>query len=55
MLIEQKIPLVEVYRRSGGEWSFEEFDKKADVIDFPSLNYRIALGDIYEGVAEVEF
>ena len=53
-LIEAKDALVQVLRRRGADWLFEAFDNKDDVVDVPSLDFRITVADIYEGVMEVK-
>ena len=53
VMIEPKKPQVDVLRRRGTEWILETFDGKDDVIDFPGLEFKITLRDIYEGVVEV--
>jgi Uma2 family endonuclease len=55
VMIEAKEALVQVLRRRGADWLFEAFDNKDDVVDVPSLDFRITVGDIYDGVVEVKF
>jgi Uma2 family endonuclease len=55
LMIEAKEAMVQVLRRRGSDWLYETFGTKDDVVDIPSLDFKITLADIYEGVVEVKF
>jgi Uma2 family endonuclease len=55
IMIEPKEADLQVLRRRDGDWVYETFSAKDEVVDIPALDFKIILADIYEGVVEVKF
>ena len=49
MLIDTRTVNVGVWRRSGQEWRFEDFQALADRIELPEIGAALRLGDLYRG------
>lgn len=50
LIVSQKEPVVELYRRNGEVWEFTFFDKLSDTIELPKLALQLSLSDLYEGI-----
>jgi Uma2 family endonuclease len=53
VIIDQTKMFVEIYTRNGSDgahWYYDRFFKHSDVIEFPFLNCKLSLADIYEFV-----
>lgn len=52
LLIEQKQCLAELYCRTENprKWTYQVYTEIEDIIDFPKLNFSLALREVYEGV-----
>ena len=50
LIVSQKEPVVELYRRNGEVWEFTFFDELSDTIELPKLALQLSLSDLYEGI-----
>ena len=50
LILSQKEPVVELYRRNGEVWEFTFFDKLSDNIELPKLAIQLSFSDLYEGI-----
>lgn len=50
LIVSQKEPVVELYRRNGAVWEFTFFDDLSDTIELPKLALQLSLSDLYKGV-----
>lgn len=50
VLIDQEVPRVEVYSRSGGRWLFEEVEGLEASLHLDAIGVTLPLAELYEGV-----